>query len=143
MQTGNPVRRAGKTALIIAQLRLGKAGTLVEHRQQGESQPRLCRSIGHSPGHGGRVGVGRAVFAVLQVMEFTHLGVAALQHFHIQLGCYRLQLRWCDAQGHAIHAVAPGPEVIGIRGTPFRQAGKGTLEGVAVRIHHAGQHRAG
>ena len=35
----------------------------------------------------------------------------------------------------AIHAVAPGPEVVGIRRAPFGQAGECTLKGMAVRVH--------
>ena len=91
------------------------------------------------------VGIGRAVGIVLQVVEVADLRVAAPQQLHIQLGRNGLQLIGADAQGHAVHAVAPGPEVV--RGpvsaglAPLGQAGKRPLKGVAVGIDQPGQHR--
>ncbi len=46
-----------------------------------------------------------------------------------------------NAQGHTVHAVAPGPEVVGIGFTPLRQAREGALERVTMRIDKPRQQR--
>jgi hypothetical protein len=53
-----------------------------------------------------------AVGVVVQVVELADLRVAALQQLGVQLRGHRAQLRGRDAQRHAVHAVAPGPEVV-------------------------------
>jgi hypothetical protein len=79
-------------------------------------------------------------------MEIADLGVAAGQQLGIQLGRNRLELLGRDAVGRAVHAVAPAPEIVGRMGAgaaAFGQARHGALEGMAVRVDQAGQHRAG
>ena len=80
---------------------------------------------------------------VLQVVELTDLGVAALQQLQVKLGRNRAQLRRADAQCHLVHALAPGPEIVRLGLALFGQPGKGALKGVAVGIDQAGQQRAG
>jgi len=44
------------------------------------------------------------------------------------------QMLGCDAQRDAVHAVAPGPEVVGVGFTAFRQAGERALKRVAMGV---------
>ena len=99
--------------------------------------------VGQRAAHGQRVGVGAALGVVVQVVELADLRIAAAQQLRIQLRRHGAQLCRRDAQRHAVHAVAPGPEVVVLAAAAFGQAGEGALEGVAVRVDQAGQHRAG
>ena len=131
----------GKAALVVAQGWLLKAGTFVQGGHQRHADTRGLRRIGQGPAEGQRIGIGLAIGRVLQVVELADLGVAALQQLKVQLGGDGLQLPGRDAKGHAVHAVAPGPEVIGLAFAPLGQAGKGALEGMAVGIDQARQDR--
>lgn len=137
LQAGDEVRSAGKAALVRPECGLCKAGAFVQHGQYGEAHARVLGCIGHRPRHCGLVGIGLTVFLVVQVMELTHLRVAALQQLDIKLGGHGPHLRGRDAQGRAIHAVPPGPEVVCLGLAPLREAGKGTLECVAMCIHQS------
>ena len=143
LQPGNQVGCAGKAALVWPQRGLGKAGALVQHGQHGQAQACVGGCIGHGPGHGGFVRIGLAVGLVVQVVELAHLCVAALQLLYIQLRRHSAQLRGCDAQRHAVHAVAPRPKVIRRRLAPLGQARKRALEGMAVCVDQARQYRTG
>ena len=132
-----------KPPLVAAQRGLVEAGALVEHRQQRQPDAGGGGGINQCAAHGQRVGIRRAGLAVVQVVEFTHLRIAATQQFGVQLRGHGTQLRGRDAQGHAVHAGSPAPEVVLCAIAPFSQAGECTLEGVAVRVHQTRQHRAG
>ena len=80
---------------------------------------------------------------VVQVMKFADLGIATLQQLDVELGRNGLQLRGCDLQRNAIHALAPRPKVVMCRLAPLGQAGKRALERVAVGVDQRRQHRPG
>ena len=67
----------------------------------------VLRCVGQGPAQRQRVGVGLAGGVVLQVVELTNLGVAAVKQFQVKLGRDRAQLHRTDAQGHLVHALAP------------------------------------
>ena len=139
----DPGRIGGEAALVLAHFGLSQARMLVQHGQQGQALPHLRRSIGQRPAHRQLVRVGAAIGCMLQIVELADLRIAALQQFQIELGGDSLQLCGCDAQGHAIHAIAPGPEVVVVAVAPLGQACKDALESMAVRVHQTGQHRTG
>ena len=133
---------AGEAPLVVAQGGLAETGALVQRGHQRQAQTGRGGGVGQGPAQRQRVGIGPAVRVVLQVVEFTDLGVAAAQQFEVQHRGDGLQLIGRDAQGHAVHAVAPRPEVVGRGLAPLGQPGEGTLEGMAVGIDQAGQQRA-
>ena len=74
-------------------------------------------------------------------MEFPHRRVAGFQHLHIELGGDGLDLLRRQAGNETVHHLAPGPEGIIARARALGEAGHGPLEGVAVQVCHAGDHR--
>ena len=132
-----------EAALVGAQLRRREAGALVQHRQQRQADAGLRGRVGERLRHRRRIGVAAAVVVVLQVVELADLGVAAGEQLDVQVRRDRAQLLRRDAQRDAVHAVAPRPEVVVRRVAAFGEAGEGALEGMAVRVDQARQHRAG
>ena len=131
--------------MVLAQAGCGEAGTHVERGQQGQSDAGALRRPHQRQGHLRRVGVGSPAHITVQVVKLAYLGVAARQQFGIQLAGNGLELFGRNAVGGGVHAVAPSPEVItGLvaQAAPLGQTGNGALEGMAVRIDQAGQHRA-
>ena len=90
-----------------------------------------------------RIGVRSAVNVVVQVVEFADLRVPIGEQLRIEVGGDRLHLRRRDAQRSGIHAVAPAPEIVLARRAALGESGDGALEGMAVRVEHPWQHRAG
>ncbi len=132
-----------EAALIPAQLRRGEAGAFVQHRQQRQADAGVRGRVGECLRHRRRVGVAAAVQVVLQVVELADVRVAAGKKLEVEVRGDRPQLGRRDAQCDAVHAVAPRPEVVVRRVTAFGQASEGALEGVAVRVDHAREHRTG
>ena len=129
--------------LVRPQGRLMEARPLVQHRQQGQADADFGRRVDQRLGHGHRVITGPCSGGMAQVMELADFGVAAAQQLGIELGRHRPQLGRRDGAGHPVHAVAPAPEIVLALLAPLGQAGKGALEGVAVAIDQARQHRPG
>ncbi len=139
--TDHVCHRRGESPLIVAQRRLRETRALVQHRQQRQSDAGARGRAHQRVAHRQRVGVACAVARVVQVVELAHLRVAAAQQLDIQLRRHRLELIGVDAQRHAVHAVAPAPEVVVRRLAPLGQAGKGALKRMAVRVDQTRQHR--
>ena len=134
----------GKAALVVAQAALRKPGTHVQRGQQRQAHAGALGRAHQRQRHLGRFGIGRAGNGVVQVMELADLGVAAAEQFGIQLAGNGFQLLGRDAVGGRVHAVAPAPEVVSdrcARAAPLGQADDGALEGMAVGVDHARQHR--
>ena len=132
----------GEAALVGSQLRLREAGALVQHRQQCQADAGGLRGLRQRAAHGQLVGVGGAIGLVVQVVELADLRVAAGQQLGVQVRGHGLQLLGRDAQGHPVHAVAPAPEVVVRAVAPLAEAHERALEGVAVGVDQARQHRA-
>ena len=126
---------AGEAALVVAQGGVREPGAFVQAGDEGEAHADILRSLGEGPAERQRVVIGLAVGLGVQVVEFAHLGVAAFQQFEKQLAGHGAQLLGADAQGHAVHAVTPAPEVVLAAVAALGQAGKGALKGVAVAVH--------
>ena len=143
MGAPDAVRVEVEAALVLAQRGLREAGALVEHRQQRQADARVLGGGLQRVAHRERVGVRRAVGLVLQVVELADVGVAAGQQLAVEVRGDGLHVVRGHGAGHAVHAVAPAPEVVARVLAPLRQAGEGALEGVAVRVHQSWQHRSG
>lgn len=118
-----------------------EAGMAVEHRQQRQADAGGNRGLADAQGKFGRVGVGRAVGVVMNVMEFGDRGVAGLEHLDVQLPGDDAELIGTDFTDESVHQVAPGPEtVVGVAGH-FRQPGHRPLESMGVQVWHAWQQR--
>ena len=74
----------------------------------------------------------------MQIVEFRHRGVARLEHFDEQLSCDDPQVFRPDSIRERIHGLAPSPKTIARTRSIFRVSGHGALEGMTVRIGHAG-----
>ena len=138
-------RVEGEAALLGPQRAAVEAAALVEHRQDREADAGVGGGVGERPRERERiVGVGRAVLAVLQVMELADLRVAAAQQLDVEMGGDRAQRLRRDAGRDRVHARAPRPEIVVFAAAlaPFGEARERALERMAVRIDEARQHRA-
>jgi hypothetical protein len=90
--------------------------------------------------HGRGSAAARRCRAMVQVVELADLGVAAAQQFaHTGALATACICSGVMRSATPVHAVAPGPEVVGIaRVAPLGQADKGALERMAVRVHQPG-----
>ena len=90
----------------------------------------------------GRIGIGRAVRLMMEILELADDREAAFQHLDIELGGDRLQFLGAEPQGEAIHDLPPGPETVGARagalGKPRHQA----LMGMGMDVRHGGKRDA-
>lgn len=78
----------------------------------------------------------------MQIVEFTNLGVASLQHLHVQLACDGEQVVRPNLAGKRVHDFAPGPETVGGIAAALGKARHGTLECMGVEVGHAGNNPA-
>jgi hypothetical protein len=133
----------GKAALVVTQCGLREPCAFIEHGQQRQTDAGGRGRVGQRPGQRARVGIGRAVAVVLQIVKLADLRVAAAQQLDVELRGDVTQRLGLDALRHAVHAVAPRPEIVVRRFAPLGQAGEGALKSVAVRVDQAGQRWAG
>lgn len=117
-----------------------ETGVAVQHRQHRHADAGLMRGLAEAAGHFTAIGVRLTVGVVMQVVEFGHLGVSALEHFDIQLTGDHLHLLRRQALHQAVHQIAPGPEAVLRVARHFRQPGHRALESVGVQVRHA-RHR--
>ena len=93
-------------------------------------------------GHFTAIGIGLPVDVVMQIVEFSHLRIAALEHFDVQLAGNHTDLFGCKTLHHAIHQITPGPEtVLRIAGN-FCQPGHHPLKRMGMQIRHSRHNRA-
>jgi hypothetical protein len=140
VQPGEAVAVGAEADLPGAERAAVAAAELVMHRQEREPDPGPRRGGGDPPGHLGRVVVGPAAGAVVQVVEFDVGRIARLQHLHLHEGGDRLDMVGRQPVEKAEHQLAPGPErVARIRPPPFGQPRHRPLEGVAVGVRRRGK----
>ncbi len=132
------VEIAEEPPLTVGGGRTAEIAMRIEHREERHSDAGRRGSRQHALRHLGNVGIGRAVDAVMQVVEFADAREARFQHFDIELCCDRLDVVGRDGKCDAVHRLAPGPKIVRPRTAMFREPGHGTLEGVAVEVRHAG-----
>ena len=92
------------------------SGRQVERVQQGDPDARVLggRAIS-GVAHGVRVGVGRAVRAVVQVVELADAGDAGQRHLAVDGPGQREVAVRVEAAGDRVHQLAPGPEAAAAR----------------------------
>ena len=114
----------------------------IEHRHHRQRDPGLRCGMDEPGGHLGRVGIGRAIPVVVQVVKLADRGVARFQHLDEKMLRDGAQLVGPDGMGNPVHRLPPGPETIGrvapLLGEPSHRA----LEGVGMEVRHARNHRA-
>ncbi len=118
-------------------------GMSVEDRQMGEADAGRLRGSENAQRHLGRVGIGRAVGGVVQVMEFGDMAEAALQHLHVELGGDRLDVVGVHQSDGAVHFFPPGPETVVAAAGDLGEARHGALEGVGMQIGDGWNERSG
>ena len=131
-----------KATLACGRCGAAEVGVSVEHGQQCDGDAGIARRSEDALRHLGSIGIGSSLRIVMQVMEFGHAGVTRQQHFKIQLAGDRFHILGRETGEKAVHQLAPGPEIVA-PAPACRQAGHGPLEGVRMRIRHAGNERAG
>ena len=137
------IRPMEETALAGAGLGAAETAMGVEHGQMGDADSRRFGRRDQPMGHFPRVVVGRAVRAVVQVMELADRRIAGFEHLHVELGGDGLHMVRREPLDEAVHDLAPAPETVAAGSGALGEAGHGALEGMAVQVRHAGNHRAG
>ena len=140
-QLEHRIGAADEAALALAGRLRAKAAGLVQHRQQGQADARAPGGAQHGQRQLRVVGVGAAIGVVVHVVEFADGRVARLQHFHVQAIGHGFQLRRLQAQGKAVHQLAPAPEAVFADrvAAVLGQPGHAALKGVRMQVGHAGQ----
>ena len=119
-----------------------EAAVIVECRQKGDGDPRrLCRGQA-AEREFGRIGIGRPVRLVMQVLELAHHREAGLQHLDIELGGNGLEVFRTQLEGEAVHGFPPGPETVSTRTGLLGQAQHEALMGVGMHIGDRGHRDA-
>ncbi len=122
--------------LFTARRRVVEAGAFIKDRHIGQADAGAGRGIRKRFEH--RFGGARLAGLVMQVMKFRDGGEAGRHHLRVRLASDHFERRRVDAAGQRVHPRSPGPEVVLVAGTAvFRMAGKGPLEGMAVRVREA------
>jgi hypothetical protein len=68
----------------------------------------------------------------MQVVEFDDCGVAGFQHFHIGKGGDGFDVIGREPRQEAVHQLAPSPEAVVDRTSPFGERGHAARESVAM-----------
>ncbi len=122
--------------LLSAWRRVVEAGAFIKNRYI--SQPDAAGNRGIRKRFEHLFGGPRLVGLVMQVVKFRDGGEAGRHHLRVRLASDDFERRRIDAAGQRVHPRSPGPEVVLAVGTAvFRMAGKGSLEGMAVRVREA------
>ena len=74
----------------------------------------------------------------MQVVEFADAGESPLQHFCVSESGNGRYIIGRQPVEKPVHHLAPGPEIVVGRPTPFGQTGHAALERVAVHVGEAG-----
>ena len=107
--------------------------------EQGDPQARLGGRLDQGVTHRVRVGVGRPVRLVVQVVELAHAGDPGQRHLGVDgAGQGEVAVR-VEPGGDLVHPLAPGPERAAVR---LGGAAQGAVEGVRVRVGEAGEGEA-
>jgi hypothetical protein len=138
-QAGEPLRPSLGVTIAKSKL-LGAEGLTdpaceIASVEKRETEPRPPGGLTEHLAHLVRVGVGMAVWLVVQIMELAHRGKA--RHDHLGIGGggqFEISIR-IEPVGDPVHLLAPGPE--GPAGVGA--AAEGAMEGVGVGIGQTGQ----
>ena len=136
-QRGKLVDRADEAALAGMRCGSAKGAVRVEARQQRQSDASHPSGVRNSRRHLCRVGVGRAVLVVMEIVEFPDARIALLEHLDIEQCSDSFDVVRRHLQREAIYRLAPCPERIGGVAPRFREPRHAALEGVTVQARHS------
>ena len=136
---GEQIEVGNETPLLRLRRRACEAGMGVQYREQ--RQPNAGRVAGgaNPRGHLGRIGIGRSVQVMVQVVELADAGEARLQHLDIGLRGDRFGVVGRHRKGETVHRFPPAPEAVDAGAAGLGEAGHATLKRVRMEVRHAGQ----
>ena len=115
----------------------------VQHGQHRDRQPRRAQRRERPLAQFGRVGVGRPVRLVVDVVELGDAREPALEEFHRQPAGHRRDLVRTEPVEGGVHRLPPRPEGV-LSGTRhLGAADERPLEGMGVQVRHPGHDRPG
>ena len=109
----------------------------VETRQQREADAGDLGGSRNSRRHLGRIGIGRAVVVVMEIVEFPDARKALLEHLDIEQRCDGFRVFGSHLQREAIHRLAPCPERIRGVAARFGEARHAALERVTMQARYS------
>ncbi len=136
-QPGKLVDRADEPALAGMRCSSAKGAVRVETRQQCEPDAGDLGGSRNSRRHLGRIGVGRAIVVVMQIMEFPDARIALLEHLDIEQRCDGFGVFRGHLQREAIHRLAPCPERIRGVAACFGEPRHAALERVTMQARYS------
>ena len=136
-QPGELVDRADEPALAGMRCGSAEGAVRVEARQQGEADAGDFGGARNSRRHLGRIGIGRAIVVVMEIVEFPDARVALLEHLDIEQRRDRFRVFGSHLQREAIHRLAPCPERVRGVAAYFGEAGHAALEGVTMQARYS------
>jgi hypothetical protein len=132
------VDRADEPALAGMRRGAAERAMRIETRQHREADATELGGPRNPRRHLGRIGVGRAVVVVMQIMEFADARKTLLQHFDIEQRCDGFGVVRSHFQGETVHRLAPCPERVSRVAANFGEARHAALEGVTVQACYSG-----
>ena len=136
-QLGKLVDRADEAALAGMRCGATKGTVCVETRQQCKADAGDLGGLRNARRHLGRIGIGRAIVVVMEIMEFPDAGIALLEHLDIEQRCDGFRVFGGHVQREAIHRLAPCPERIGGVAAGFGEASHAALERVTMQARYS------
>ena len=114
-----------------------KGAVRVETRQQCEPDAGDLGGSRNSRRHLGRIGVGRAIVVVMEIVEFPDARIALLEHLDIEQRCDGFGVFGRHLQREAIHRLAPCPERIRGIAACFGEPCHAALERVTMQARYS------
>jgi hypothetical protein len=136
-QLGKLVDRADESALAGMRCGSTKGAVRVKTRQQCKPDAGDLGCARNSCRHLGRIGIGRAIVVMMEIMEFPDARVALLKHLDIEQRCDGFGVVGGHFQRKAVHRLAPRPERICGVAACFGEAGHAALERVTVQARNS------
>ena len=136
-QLGKLVDRADEPALAGMRCGATKGAVRVKTRQQCEADAGDVGGARNSRRHFGRIGIGRAIVVVMEIVEFPDARVALLEHLDIEQRCDGFRVFGGHFQCETIHCLAPCPERIRGVAACFGEASHATLERVTMQARYS------
>ena len=136
-QLGKLVDRADEPALAGMWCGATKGTVRVETRQQCEPDSGDLGGSRNSRRHLCRIGIGRAIVVVMEIVEFPDARVALLEHLDIEQRCDGFRVFGGHFQCETIHCLAPCPERIRGVAACFGEASHATLERVTMQARYS------
>src|SRR5207302_6165956 len=136
---GEALRSVDKAALPGGGCGAAEPAVRVEGRQQRESDSGVAGGRDDTAGELARIRERHPGLVVVQVVEFSDVREAPLEHLRERQRADRLELVRIDMLDEAVDELTPAPEAVVPGSAALGQPGKTPLEGVAVHVGKTGQ----